>query len=245
MQNLVQNGKYQVHKILHTSEGYQALVCINVEAQDYYAPVLLNIYEKSEYIRAYLRLFYELDKKFHSDFLELMTHSQGISAAFHYYEGTPLIAYCKQIERKELEEKIQVVERVFEALLLTESLDNRLLGSIYRMDNLVVQEKDNKIRINYILRPDLEYEEHLRSKEISSLLECLFKPGRYTPREIEKYMQEIKENQYKNTVSMYAKLREIKEDILKEYKLLKEESFFSYAKRVLKEKLKKKSKKTN
>ena len=58
MQALVQDGKYQVHKILAAKDGYEAVVCINVESQNYYEPILLNVYKDSQYIRQYLKLFY-------------------------------------------------------------------------------------------------------------------------------------------------------------------------------------------
>ena len=241
MQALVQDGKYQVHKILAAKDGYEAVVCINVESQNYYEPILLNVYKDSQYIRQYLKLFYELDKAFHSDFIEIMTHPQGISVAFKYYEGTPIRNYCKQISEDELYKRIQTLEMIFEGLLVVEQLDLSLMRLVYKIDHLMMFEKENKVKVNYILQPETTMEDDFRIKEIGEILDILFKTDRYTPEAIKQYIEELKDNKYKNTISMYARLREIKEDVLKEYDNLKKESFLTYLRRKIKGKFKKKS----
>ncbi len=241
MQALVQDGKYQVHKILVAQDGYEAAVCINVECQNYYEPILLNIYKDSQYIRQYLKLFYELDKTFHSDFIEIMTHPEGICVAFKYYEGIPIRSYCKQISEHELNKRIQTLEMIFEGLLVAEQLDLSLMRLVYKVDHLMMFEKENKVKVNYILEPDSAIEDDFRIKEISEVLDSLFKPDRYMPEAIKQYIEELKHNKYKNTISMYARLREIKEDVLKEYDDLKKESFLTYLKRKIKSRFKRKS----
>ena len=103
MGTLIQGGKYQVLEVMEEQDGYKACLCIDVETNNHYRPMIFNIYEEAEDIKRLLPVFYDIDRSQCTDFIHVMSGKHHITAAFEYHQGEELRDFFGRMDRYDFE----------------------------------------------------------------------------------------------------------------------------------------------
>jgi hypothetical protein len=234
MQTLVQGGIYQVLEVLEQQEGYRAYLCINVETNNNYKPLILNTYENCENIRRYLPSFYDLKHEHSTDFVELLSGEHSITAVFQYHEGKKLKDFSRQLNKEDFEIRCKYACLLLEACLLLDAMVDFIAYSCLEPENIIIMDKIEKVGINYIIRPVDILEKPFKWKKIANLMEIIFIKNRFVPDELWDYIDELKQNKDESIVSAFSHWKQIYPTLLEEHKRLKKESMQAYIIRWLK-----------
>ncbi|MGI6120370.1 MAG: hypothetical protein ACOYIB_07375 [Desulfosporosinus sp.] len=234
MDTLIQGGKYQVLEVIEAEEGYKACLCIDVETNNDYRPMILNIYEKYEDIRRFLPQFYSLNQEQHAEFICILSGQHSITAVFEYHPGVKLPNFFQNVDKEDFELRCQYASKLLEACLLLDTVPDFMAYACLEPENIIISEKKQNVMINYIIRPLEIGDEPFKWRKLASLLELIFVHNRYVPDKTWEYISELKQNRDDNIVGAFSRWKEISESLLEEHKILKEEKFISYIMRRLK-----------
>ncbi|MDQ7096749.1 hypothetical protein REC12_24455 [Desulfosporosinus sp. PR] len=242
MQTLVQGGMYQVLEVLEQQEGYRACLCIDVETNNHYRPLILNIYENYDDIRRFLPAFYTMKQEANSDFIDLLSGKHSITAVFQYYEGTNLKNYFQQVDKENFELRCTYAYLFLEACLSLDAMADFIAYSCLRPENIVVVAKLQKIEINYLIRPLEVAAKPFKRQRIAVILEDIFVKNRFVPDELWEYIDELKQNRDESIAGTFSGWKQIHNTLLETHRLLQKESWKSYLIRRLKSSLQKRLK---
>ena len=234
MDTLIQGGKYQVLEILEQHEDYKASLCIDVEINNDYRPMIFNIYEKYENIRKFLPTFYSLNPEQHTEFICVMSGQHSITAVFEYHTGIKILNFFQQMDKEDFELRSKYAFLLLEACLMLDTVPDFISYSCLEPENIVISEKMQKVMINYIIRPLEIGNESFKWKKLARLFEQIFVKNRYVPDDLWEYIDDLKQNQDNSIVAAFSRWKEIYGSLLTEHKRLKEEKFISYCIRRLK-----------
>lgn len=234
MQTLIQGGKYQVLEVLEQQEGYKACLCIDVETNNQYKPLVLNIYEKSEDIRRFLPAFYRMSREQNSEFSGVMSGQHSITAVFAYHPGDKLGSFFRQVSKDDFELRSKYAFLLLEACLLLDAGEDFIAYSCLEPENIVIAEKLQKVMVNYIIRPRETIEKPYKWGKLANLLEHIFIRNRYVPDGVWDYIEDLKQNRDESIVSAFSRWKEISPGLMEEHKRLKKETLISYIIRLVK-----------
>ena len=234
MDTLIQGGKYQVIEVIEAEEGYKACLCIDVETNNDYRPMIFNIYEEFEDIKRFLPKFYSLDQEQHTEFIRVMSGQHSITAVFEYHSGMKFQNFFMQVDKEDFELRSKYAFLLLEACLMLDTVPDFIAYSCLEPDNIVISEKLQKVMINYIIRPLETVNQPFKWKKILSLLEHIFVKNRFVPDEIWEYIEDLKQNRDDSIVGAFSRWKEISGGLLEEHKRLKQEKLISYNLRRLK-----------
>ncbi|KUO71044.1 MAG: hypothetical protein APF81_15345 [Desulfosporosinus sp. BRH_c37] len=234
MDTLIQGGKYQVLEILEQHEDYKACLCIDVETNNDYRPMIFNIYEKYENIRKFLPTFYSLNQEQHAEFICIMSGQHSITAVFEYHSGIKFLNFFQQVDKEDFELRCKYAFLLLEVCLMLDTVPDFMAYSCLEPENIVISEKMQKVRINYIIRPLEIGNEPFKWRKIAFLLEHIFVKNRFVPNEIWDYIEDLKQNRDDNIVGAFSRWKEISGGLLEEHIRLKQEKFIFYCIRWLK-----------
>lgn len=240
MDTLIQGGKYQVIEVLEAENGYKACLCIDVETNNHYKPMLFNIYENDEDIRRLLPEFYDLGQKKYSGFIRVMSGQHSIMAVFEHNSGVRFTDYFQRLNKDNFELRCKYASLLLEECLVLDAAPEFMAYACLEAENLVVSEKLEKVKINYILRPWGYKYKGFKGEKLARLLELVFVRNRYVPDGLWEYIEDLKCNEGLNVVAAFSGWKEIKDSLLEEHKQLRKEAFPAYLLRRLKKLLKKK-----
>ncbi len=235
MDTLIQGGKYQVLEVLEIEEGYKAYLCIDVETNNDYRPMIFNIYEKASDIRRFLPEFYSLNREQHPEFIDIMTGQHSITAVFEYHYGPELLNFFEQVDKEDFELRSKYAFRLLEACLMLDTVPDFIAYACLEPDNIIILEKNQKVRINYLIRPLEMGNEPFKWKKLAYFMDHIFVKDRYAPDEIWEYIEDLKQNRDDSIAEAFSRWKEIYEGLLEEHKRLKQEKWLAYRVRRLKE----------
>lgn len=236
MQGIIDSGRYKIIEVLSSDASYEARLCIDVMVDNDYDLRIFNTYKDKESIREYLPLFYSLKKEMCDDFIELVTADGSISAVFDYHSGICFNDFFRKHEKSKYDEKLVYAERLLEAALELDLVDDRLAVCALDDENVIVDVKGQVIRFNFIVSPGHELTENFRSQAIGGMLKKIFVPDRFLPVEIKEFVQDVEENRLKTCVEIFARWRDIQEAAAQTRKAYEKEGFVKYLKRRANEK---------
>jgi hypothetical protein len=234
MDTLIQGGKYQVLEILEQHEDYKACLCIDVETNNDYRPMIFNIYEKHENIRQFLPTFYSLNKEQQTEFISIMSGQHSITAVFEYHPGIKLLNFFQQVDKEDFELRSKYAFLLLEVCLILDTVPDFISYSCLEPQNIVISEKTQKVMVNYIIRPLEIGDKPFKWRKMAFLFEAIFVKNRVVPDGIWEYIEDLKQNRDENIVGAFSRWKEIAGALLEEHKRLKEERFISYCIRRLK-----------
>lgn len=234
MDTLIQGGKYQVLEVLEVEEGYKAYLCIDVETNNNYRPMIFNIYEKNEDIKRFLPKFFSMDQKQHADFIRVMSGQHSITAVFEYHSGMRFQNYFMQVDIGDFEQRSKYASLLLDACLMLDTVPDFIAYSCLEPDNIVISEKLQKVIINYVIRPIEISNEPFKWRKLAHLLEHIFVKNRFVPDEVWEYIEDLKQNRDEGIVGAFSRWKEISEGLLEAHQRLKQEKLISYYIRRLK-----------
>jgi len=234
MDTLVQEGKYQVLEVLEKQDGYRACLCIDVETNNHYRPMIFNIYEKDEYIRRYLPAFFSMSHEGNSDFIRVLSGRHCITAVFEHHTGVKLRSYFKQADKNDFGLRCRYASMLLEECLILDAAADFISYSCLEPDNIVVSDKLQKVRINYIVRPGETINSNYKGEKLALLLEQIFAANRYVPEGLFEYIVELKRGIYESIVTAFSRWKEIQEDLMDEHRNLRKETLATYLVRRIK-----------
>lgn len=239
MDTLIQGGKYQVLEVLEDQDGYKACLCIDVETNNHYKPMIFNIYERDEDIRRFLPVFFNMSKEQCEDFVRVMSGKHNITAVFEYHQGVKLPDFFKQKDKDDFETRFKYAHLLLEECLILDTLADYIACECLNPDNIIISEESQKVMINYIIRPNGNYGKDSKSKRLLALLECIFVQNRYVPDNLWVFFDYLRKNENINIVGAFSQWKEIENVLIEEHKNLKKETFAAYLIRRLKKLIKK------
>lgn len=228
MDTLVQGGKYQVLEVLEANEGYKACLCIDVETNNDYRPMVLNIYENPSDIRQYLPEFYSLNQEQHSEFIGIMTGQHNITVIFEYHSGEKFLNFLQGVAKEDFELRCKYAFMLLEACLILDTVPDFIAYACLEPENIVVSDKKQKVMINYIIRPLEIGNGPFKWGKLAFLMDHIFVKNRFVPDEIWDYIADLKQNKDNNIAGAFSRWKEIYEDLLAEHKRLKQEKLIAY-----------------
>ncbi len=233
MGTLIQGGKYQVLEVMEEQDGYKACLCIDVETNNHYRPMIFNIYEKSEDIKRLLPVFYDIDRGQCTDFVHVMSGKHYITAAFEHHQGEGLRDFFSRMDKYDFEMRCSYAYLLLEQCLILDAVDDFIAYACLEPVNIVVSEKLQKVMINYMIRPQRNDGES-KGKKLAVLLECIFVDNRYVPQLLWEYIGSLRENEGLSIAAAFSRWKEIGAQLLKEHRDLKKEALIAYLFRRLK-----------
>lgn len=239
MQALIANGRYKVTEVLHSAGGYDACLCTDVMVNTG-KTVIVNTYSAKEYIRELLPLFFAINQKGMSDFIELITADGSISAVFDYHKGTPFAEYypCKKGETRDFEQSMTIAENLLMRSLELDLADDRIAFCALNEQNIVLDTVTGTARFNFRVHPETAPEPMFRGRLLGELLGKMFPKGRYLPAELEQFIDELCSGKYPTCSAAFSRWREISEAAKKTHAEYEKESFVKYLSRKIKQKKK-------
>jgi len=228
MDTLIQGGKYQVLEVIDDRDGYKACLCIDVEINNHYKPMIFNIYEKEEDIRRFLPVFFYINKDQCTDFVRVMSGKHNIISVFEYHQGVKLPDFFKQIEKFDFELRCKYTHLLLKECLILDALADCIAYECLNPDNIVIYEESQKVMINYIIRPNHIDGKNFKGKQVATLLECIFVKNRYVPDKLWDFLADLRRNENINIVGIFSKWKEIEGVLIDEHKKLKKETFAAY-----------------
>lgn len=230
---LIQEGKYQVLEVLEEQDGYRVCLCIDVETNNQYKPMIFNIYEKDEDIRRVLPTFFTLNREQFTDFIQVMSGKHNIIAVFEYHQGLKLRDFFQKVHADDFEQRCSYASKLLEKCLILDAAADFIAFSCLDPEHIVIADKSQNVAINYIIRPQENYSGNFKGEKLAALLECIFVKNRYAPDALWGYIGSLRKNDA-NIVTAFSRWKEIKEELLKEHQSLKKEAWPAYLLRRLK-----------
>ena len=236
---VIEEGKYKVLEVLQELEGYKTCLCIDVETNNHYRPMIFNIYENEEDIRSYLPIFYSLDREKFSDFIEVVSGRHCIIAMFHYHEGVRLRDFLKENKKMDFEKRLAYATKLLQECLILDATTDRISLPCLDPDHIVVAESSQKVNLNYWI-PPLREHRSTKGARCATLLECIFIKDRYVPERLWEFIQRIRENESVNLVAVFSQWKVLLPELLQEHQSLRKETWPAYLLRRLKQLLRRK-----
>ncbi len=240
MRSLIQDGKYQVLEVLEEQDNYKACLCIDVETNNDYKPLIFLIYEDDADIRRFLPAFFNLNREQFPDFIRVMSGTHNIMAVFAYHQGVKLREYFRRDNRVDFEERVNYAGRLLKECLILDVAADFIAASCLEPEHLVVADKSQKVRINYLIRPRKDDGLPFKGQKLAVLLECVFVKNRYVPDGLWEYIDSLRKNENETVGTAFSRWKEISEALLQEHRSLLKETWPAYLVRRLKQRLKKK-----
>ncbi|WP_018212980.1 hypothetical protein [Desulfitobacterium hafniense] len=230
----IEDGKFKVLEVLQELEGYTACLCIDVETNNHYRPMVFNIYEKEEDIRRYLPAFFNLNKEQFTDFIRVVSGKHCIFAIFAYHEGVKLRDFFKDGKTPEFEKRVAYATRLFQECLILDAMPDLISLPCLEPDHMVVIEQANRVRINYVI-PPLAPRRKAKGEQCAALLECIFKQDRYVPEGLGEFIAHLRLHEQVSIVSAFSQWKELAPGLLTEHQNLLKETWWAYGLRRLKQ----------
>lgn len=235
MQTLIHNGKYQIQEILHKQEGFRACLCIDVETNNHYKPMVFNIYENDDDIRRYLPLFFTINKGQCPDYLQVMSGEHTITAVFEYHGGERLADFFSRVDKYDFALRMKYATLLMKEFLMLDAVDDIIACSALNQNHIRVMEKDESVRLNFILMPySGEVPAHFKPHKLAEFLCVVFKKNRYVPELLWDFVDELKNNKHDDFVAAYSVWKSMCDRLEDEHEELKKESLWMYALRRIK-----------
>lgn len=230
----IEDGKYKVLEVLQELEGYKSCLCIDVETNNHYRPLIFNIYEKEGDIRRYLPAFYSLDKNKFSDFVQVKSGRHKIIAIFEYHEGVNIQDFFRDNKTMDFEKRLTYATKLLQESLILDATVDFISLPCLELDNFVVSESSNAVMINFLI-PPLRENTRTKGAQCATLLEAIFIKDRYVPEILWEFINAIRDNQGENIVSIFSKWKNLLPELLMEHQKLRKETWLGYLLRRLKQ----------
>jgi hypothetical protein len=132
------------------------------------------------------------------------------------------------VDKEDFELRSKYAFLLLEGCLMLDTVPDFIAYSCLEPENIVISEKTQKVRINYIIRPLEIGDEPFKWRKIAFLFEHIFVKNRFVPDEIWDYIEDLKQNRDDNIVGAFARWKEISGGILEEHIRLKQEKLIYY-----------------
>lgn len=236
LQTLLMDGKYQILELLRDSGDYRCCLCIDVETNNHFKPMVLNTYQKPSVIRSYLPEFYSMQNGSSmqggmcSDFVELLTGPHSLTAVFEYHEGENLSDYFSRLNGENFETRLKLASSLLEEIIILDAFSDFVAQAVLSPENIVVQEKAQRIRFNYIISPLRYAGAGYKGRQTAFILRTIFVNNRFVPEALFNYIGKLEAGgpEVSSLVKIYAAWKRIENDLLSEHNKLNKESFFAY-----------------
>ena len=235
MQTLIQDGKYQVIKLLRQNAGFTSCLCINIETSNHYQPLIVSTYESADSIRRYLPAFYAMRDSPCSDFIDMSTAAHSISAVFTYHEGIQLPEYFARVDKDDFELRMHYADKLFLEALILDALDDCIAYAVLSPECVVVDKLAEKVHFNYIVPPLDGIPPDYKSQRTAEILKTIFEKNRFVPDGVPDFINALGGTmKTDDIVEIYAKWKHAESGFLDEYEILKKETLPAYFSRRIK-----------
>lgn len=251
LETLLANGKYKVLENLVLLPEYTASVCIDVETENNYRPLIINTYLNADDISRLLPLFYAIRTEDCNEFSTVIPGDRCIMAIFNYYRGIPLKEYLKSIKEKDYPARAAAVGAFLDAALVLDMLPQEFAVAALKEPNTLYDGTSKSVKFNFLIRPRTNAEDtadtadtpdeagiekaainEKRTAFLGYLGAALIK-NRYLPFKAEDFLNEMQKADISKLVPLCAAWRQISAAAMEEYEDYLKESYFGYLKRRL------------
>lgn len=234
---LVKNGQYQVLEVLYESRGFRSCTCIDVESDNSYKQMILNIYETPGDIRRLLPDFYALCDIGCSDLIEVFPGEHSLWAVFAWHSGTKVSEYFAKLDINDFETRFFYAKALLKKLLALDMLQDSIAYMAFQTEHLVIQETRKKVHINFILPPHTHIFQGYKQRQAVDMLRSIFLPNRYVPNTVFSFINSIEQNeqQFSSIKDIYMNWKRMEERVMQEHQELRSESTVDYLKRIAKQ----------
>ena len=229
------SGSYKVIKVLFSDNGYEASLCVAVNANGEYQKYLINTYSSFETIRELLPIFYDARMKRSGSFCGLQTADGSVSAVFEYRGGESFTEFFRKDPALDLKDRLALADSLISGALELYLFDSRIAGRVILPDNAVVDKVKMKIYFNFLINPGVSAAESFHYENLGKMLCVIFPENRLLPLEIDKYISRLFQGEYAGCAAAYSDWREIQRTVEDTFAKYQSETFFGRLLRNIKE----------
>ena len=205
--NMMDAGRYKLIRKLSQADGYESYAALDIETslrQD----VLLNVYSGQDVIRRMVGLYYGLDGKICPDYCRIYTENGRFTAVFVLHAGESFTAAFPRRGGPDEAERQEYAESLLHAALENARLPAELLQAMLRPENLCVQKKNRRIRINAGIVPVQGGAEGRDvTRTLSPLVECVLQRRWSATDEQIDFLDALHNGDFENVSALYSAWR--------------------------------------
>ena len=220
MNTLILDGKYQVQEVLTACEGFRACLCIDVETDSGYRPVIVNTYTRDDDIRRLLPAFYDMRESGSPGLVRVVPGLHSVSAIFDCRRGTRLASFFGRNCRSDFAERCHYAHQLLETCLLLDTVPDFIAHACLSQENIMVLPATRQMAMQWILPPEEIREPGFRPRKMALLLSCLFEKNRFLPEAVPGFIGELMTGECPSLAAALSKWKDLRNAVLEEHRRL-------------------------
>lgn len=226
MTTLILDGKYQVQEVLTAGDGFRACLCIDVETDSGYRPVIVNTYEREEDIRRLLPAFFRMREEGFPSLVRIVTGRGSLSVVFESRRGVRLGQHFGRGCRSDFEERCIYAHALLETALLLDTVPDFMAHACLSPENVMVLPSTRQMALQWVLPPEEIREAGFRTRNMAVLLSGMFVRDRFLPESVTAFIDDLLKGRCPSLATALSRWRELQKTLPGEHRKLLAETWF-------------------